>query len=408
MVYFFYYVPVGIDQKLRKVPVMTYAYTALCILLFVTYKFFAGSVPFDFYRLVYFPDEANVITAVTASFLHFGYLHLLGNLVYLFLFGRYVEDRMGVVFFSSIFIGCAGVGNLLQGIFNTHVLHDPYMGVIGASGAVSGLLGAFTIRFLSSRMEIAYWIFMPLQAFTRAGKAQMPVIFAVALWFAMQAARGLIQFGGFGGQVAYVAHISGFLLGAVSAIAAGHYAEGRVDGLLQRASRYLKKGESYAAQGDFIHYIERRPDDPAGYAGLARAMAMSRDGDGARRNYRKACELLLKFGQRGDCESVYQEASRGYEDLALSEDCHLKLAFGLERNLKPKLAVRAYEVFAGKYPKNSESPLALLRAAGIHINTFEDPEKADSLYARLIDDYPEDTWVDFAKEQRQRLTHQNG
>ncbi len=403
MVYFFYYVPVGIDQKLRKVPVMTYAYTALCILLFAANKFFADSVPFDFFRLVYFPDEPNVITAVTAAFLHFGFLHLLGNLIYLFLFGRYVEDRMGAVFFTSIFIGCAGIGNLLQGIFNTYVLHDPYMGVVGASGAVSGLLGAFTIRFLSSRMEIAYWIFMPLQAFTRAGKAQMPVIFAVALWFVMQMARGLIQFGGFGGQVAYVAHLSGFALGAVSAIAAGHYAEGRTDGLLQRAIRYLRKGESYAAQGDFIHYIEDRPNDPAGYAGLARAMSMSRDGDGARRNYRKACELLLRMGRRGDCEALYQEASRGFKDFALSEKCHLTLAFGLERNLKPKLALRAYEVFVGKYPENADSPLALLRAAGICSNTFEDVEKADDFYERVIRNYPNDTWVEFAREQRQNL-----
>jgi membrane associated rhomboid family serine protease len=382
---------------------MTWAFTGLCILVFALNRYFAAHIPFDFERLVYYPYQGGIVAAIGASFLHFGYVHLIGNVVYLFLFGRYVEDRMGAIFFSLAYLGCAGAGNVLQGLFNTHVLGDPYVGIIGASGAVSGLLGAFTVRFFLSKLQIAYWVFMPLQAYTRAGKVEMPVVVAVGLWFGLQLARGLIQVGGFGTQVAYVAHISGFLLGTVTAAWGGHFREGRVDAFLQRAARYMKRGESYAAQGEYIRYLDHRPDDPGAHAGLARAAVVTGDGDVARKSYRKACELLIEQRRRGDCEAIYQEAVRGFDDLCLTEDYQINLAFGLERNLKPKLAVRAYEIFAGRYPAHTESPLALLRAAGIYLNTFSAPQKADDLYHRLIDNYPDDVWVDFATEQRRKL-----
>ena len=406
MVYFFYYLPVGINARLRKFPVSTWAYAGLCVLVFVLYRYFSSRVPFQFERLAYFPDMGTLVTAVTAAFLHTGYFHLIGNLVFLVLFGRFVEDRMGGVLFSTIFVGCAGIGNVLQGLFNTYVLHAPYVGIVGASGAISGLLGAFTVRFLKNKLQIAYWVFMPLQAFTRGGKAEIPVIFAVAFWFLMEFTRGLLQANGFGTQVAYVAHVSGFLLGAAAALASGQFTEGRVEALLQRAAEYVRKGEPYAAQGDYIRYLEYRPGDADAHAGLARAMVLTRDVAGARENYRKACELLIDEKRRGECEAVYQEAVRGIEDFTLDAEYQLGLAFGLERDLKPNLAVHAYEMFAAKYPDHVESAFALLRAAGIQLNTFSDPGAADRLYERLLENYPHDVWADFTREQRRRLAGQ--
>ncbi|UCH83966.1 MAG: rhomboid family intramembrane serine protease [Candidatus Latescibacterota bacterium] len=403
MFYFFYYVPVGINAPLRRTPFLTYTYTGLCVLVFVLNRFFAGYIPFDFYRLIYSPFDGSLVTAVTAAFLHFGYVHLIGNLVYLLLIGRYVEDRLGPVLFSIVFLVSAGLGNVLQGVFNTHVLNDPYVGIVGASGAVSGLLGAAAVRFFYSKLRIAYWVFLPLQAYTRAGRSEMPVVFAIALWFVLQVARGSIQVGGFGTQVAYVTHIAGFLLGAGLAAVTGQYTEGRVDAMLRRAAKYMTKGQGYAAQGEYIRYVAHRPDDADAHAALARAMILTKDHHGARKYYRRACELLLGQMRRGDCETVYQEALRGFEDFTLSPEHHIKLAFGLERNLKPKLAVTAYETFARRYPKHSESPLALLRAAGLYLQTFTDTRRADECYRRLIEDYPDDVWVDFAREQRRQL-----
>ena len=408
MVYFFYYIPVGINAELRKVPVTTFAYAGLCVFVFVLERYGAGSVPFDFDRLAYFPDIGTLVTALTATFLHLGYFHLIGNLLYLLLFGRYVEDRFGGVLFSTVFLGCGALGNVLQGWFNTAVLHEPYVGIVGASGAVSGVLGAFTVRFITNKIRVAYWVFMPLQAYTRVGNAELPVILALAFWFLLEFVRGLLQAGGFGLEVAYVAHVSGFALGAATAVVSGQFAEGRIEALVRRAAAYMLKGEPYAAQGDYLQYLAHRPQDADAYAGLARAMALTGNRTGARENYRKACELLVDSKRRGDAEEVYREAVRGIDDFALCPEYQLGMAFGLERDLKPKLAVHAYEMFVAKYPDHSESPLALLRAAGIHLSVFSDPSSADSLYGRFLVNFPADTWAGFAEEQRRKLACQRG
>lgn len=403
MVYFFYYLPVGINAELRRAPVATYTFAGLCVLVFALQEYAPSLIPFDLDWLAYYPDIGTVAQAVTTTFLHAGYLHLLGNVVYLLLFGRYVEDRLGRLLFSTVFLGCAAAGNILQGFFNAYVMHEPGLGVAGASGAVSGVLGAFTVRFLRNRLRIAYWVFMPLQAFTRGGRSELPVIFAVAFWFALEFCRGLLQAGGYGTEVAYVAHVSGFALGVATAVVAGHFEEGRAEALLRRARDHLGRGEGYAAQGDYIEYLEKRPGDPDAHAGLARALALSGDTGAAREHYRIACERLLDSKRRGDCEKLYEEALRGTADFSLGAEHHLRLAFGLEHNLKPNLAVRAYETFAGCYPEHRESAFALLRAAGLHLNALSDPGRASSLYERLVNSYPDDPWADFAREEKRRL-----
>ena len=397
--YFFYYIPLGINAKLERFPVMTTAYALICTLVFVLVRYFPYLAGFDFYNLIYVPEDASWTTAVGSAFLHFGFLHLLGNLLYLVILGRYVEDRMGPVLFTLLFLSSAAVGNYLQGVFNTHILHDPGMGIIGASGAMAGLLGAFSIRFLRSKLRLAYWTFMPLQAFVRAGTVEIPAIFAVALWFLLQVARGLVQTGGGSAQVAYVNHIAGFVFGALVAVAAGQYGRGRIEYVLRKGESYLKKGQPYAAQGEFIRYLTHKPNEAGVYASLARAMVLSGNEAGAIKNYRRACELLLEQQRRGKAERMYQEALRGFESFTLVADWQLNLAFGLERNLKPELAVCAYANFEQRYPQHPEAAFALLRAAGLQWNTLADPSTADETYRLFIDRYPDDQWVEFAREQ---------
>jgi len=387
---------------------MTASYTFICVLLYVWVRFFPGLLPLNFYNLIYMPDSPGVLNAIGAGFLHFGFMHLLGNMIYLVFFGRYVEDKMGPTLFSIIYLTSAGLGNFLQGLFNIHVLDQPMLGIVGASGAISGMLGAFTVRFLRAKMDLIYWAFFPLQAFVRAGRAQLPVIFAIALWFVMQIARGLVQLDGASVQVAYVTHLSGFAWGAVIALLAGQYRLGAIDSMLQKGDDYMKKGESYAAEGAYIHYLTHRPQAANVYASLARAMVISKNIHGAKKNYRAACQLLLDQGKRGEAEAIYTEAVTGYEEFTLDADYHLKLAFGLERNLKARAAITAYEAFEKRYPLHSEAAFALLRAGGLYKTSLDEPFRADACFERLVEKYPQDRWVDFAREQRRLLAWELG
>ena len=403
--YFFYYMPVGIDREMHKFPFMTYFFSFICIAVFVLNKYFIASIPVDFYNFVYFPDRSGVISSIAAAFLHFGYLHIISNLLYLIIFGRYIEDRMGPALFTLLFLTSSAIGNLSQGAFNIHILHQGYVGIIGASGSVAGILGAFVIRFYASRLQVAYWTFMPLQAYSSAGRAEIPAILAVSLWFVLQVIQGLVQAGGFSTGVAYITHIMGFVWGMGLMIALGGYKKAATEQTWCNAQRYLQKGEAYAAQGELIKYTSIEEKDEKGFAALARAMLLTGEEESAQDSYQKACELLLAKKQRGKAENLFREALLGFPDFALPPSQHLDLAFGLERSLKAELAVKAYQNFELSYPSHKEAAFALLRSANLHLNVFDNRHTALDCYGRLIEQYPDDEWVDFAKEQVRILSY---
>jgi membrane associated rhomboid family serine protease len=399
--YFFYYMPVGIDAETRRFPVLTVFFASACTAAFVLYRFFPAAV--DFSYLVFYPGYSHWPMAISAAFLHVGYLHLIGNLVYLLLFGWYLEDRMGTIGFLILYLGSALVGNLAQGWYNVNVLKLDTMGIIGASGAVSGILGGFLVRFHISRVRIAYWVFLPLLAYTRAGRTEVPIVFALALWVLLQLTRGLVQFEGAAATVAYLTHLAGFGFGMVWTLATGGWKEARIEAHRTRAKRYLRQGEFHGAQGELARYVAGRSDDGQAHAELARVMIQAGDDLGAKANYLKACELLLWSQERGECEEIYEQAVRRYPHFVLSRELQLDLAYGLERNLKYRLALKAYENFARSYPTHKEAPFTLLRAANLFCKTFSDPGRAKQCYKELIEKYPEDAWVDFAREQMRVL-----
>jgi membrane associated rhomboid family serine protease len=399
--YFFYYIPVGIDADRRRFPLLTVLFTALCILVFVLNKYCANAVGLDFRSYVYYPGYSGTWAALAAAFLHLGWFHLASNLAYLVLFGRYLEDRVGPLVFAGVFVGSAIVGNVVQGWYNIHVLHTN-AGIIGASGAISGLLGAFLVRLRHQHVKIAYWVFAPLMATNRAGTTDLHAFFAVALWVLIQVVRGLVQVTGGPSNVAYLTHLAGFAFGVALVIAVGGWRAGIVDGHMVKARRYLRRGEFYGAQDELARYVAARPDDGDAHAALARVSVQCADPAGAQASYAEACARHLARGRRGDAERVFQEARRAFDTFVLPAERQLDLCFGLERSLKPDLALAAYEAFLRFYPDHADAPFALLRAANLHAKRGDDG-RARLCYESLVRRYPGDPWVDFAAEHARRL-----
>jgi membrane associated rhomboid family serine protease len=149
--------------------------------------------------------------AVAHIFMHAGWLHLLGNLFLLFLAGPALEDRWGRGLFSAFFLG-AGV---FSGLFFTQLSSADGMPLVGASGAISGVLGAFFVRLWSTRIRFWYWIF-----FRASGTFSAPAYAMLPLWFANELLQAwLARAFGIDGGVAYEAHIGGFLFGLAVALA---------------------------------------------------------------------------------------------------------------------------------------------------------------------------------------------
>jgi len=399
--YFFYYLPIGIDADTRRFPVLTTLFSVLCIVVFILNRYAAGDLPLNFANYIYSPGWSGPGTAVAAMFLHFDYLHLISNLVYLILFGRYLEDRLGPVLFAVVYLGAGFLGNIAQGWHNIHVLQTG-AGIIGASGAVSGLMGAFLVLLRHHRVKVAYWVFAPLMATNKAGTSDVHVVFALAIWAVIQIVRGLIQIEGAGTGVAYVTHVAGFAFGLGVVLATGGWKRGAVAGNLVKARRALRRGDFYGAQDELSYYALACPEDGDAHAQLARARAACNDKAGARESYLRACECLLRAGQRGKAEAAYLEASRSFPDFALAPELQLDLCFGLERTLKSAQALKAYETFARIYHDHGEAAFAILRAANLHAREG-DTARARACYQRVVEHYPGDEWAEFAAEHARRL-----
>jgi membrane associated rhomboid family serine protease len=148
-------------------------------------------------------------TLVTSQFLHGGWFHLLGNMLYLWIFGNNVEDRFGRLGFLGFYL----LGGALAGL--TQVAVDPTSTVptIGASGAIAATLGAYFVLFPRARVTSLVFLGFFYQLI------DVPAVIVLGFWFVLQLIDGLASLGAVqsGGGVAFFAHIGGFVVGALMA-----------------------------------------------------------------------------------------------------------------------------------------------------------------------------------------------
>jgi len=169
-----------------------------------------------YFRWGLVPARPRLAAFVTHTFMHAGFLHLLGNMFFLYLVGPWVEDVWGRWLYSGFYLA-AGAVAALTFIARHPVLDEP---LIGASGAVAGVMGAFAVRFWNSKITFFYWLFF-LKIYT--GTFTAPAWVMLALWWLRELAysQGLWAMAGLGdmGQVAFLAHVGGFAFGVATAFA---------------------------------------------------------------------------------------------------------------------------------------------------------------------------------------------
>jgi len=146
-----------------------------------------------------------LVNFITSTFVHGGWFHVLGNMLFLWVFGDNVEDRLGHAKYLLFYllVGMAGGA--------AHIMTNPAstVPVVGASGAVAGVLGAYIIAFPHSRILAL----VPLLIIFFL--AEIPAIVFIAIWFVLQLFNGVASLGGTAAPIAYWAHIGGFVIGAV-------------------------------------------------------------------------------------------------------------------------------------------------------------------------------------------------
>jgi rhomboid family protein len=144
-------------------------------------------------------------TLVTSQFLHGGWLHLLGNLLYLWIFGNNIEDRLGPAWFLLFYLG----GGAVAGLTQVAIDPDSTVPLIGASGAIAATLGAYIVLFPGARITTLVFLGFFYQLI------DVPALLVLGFWFVLQLLDGIGSLGmESGAGVAFFAHIGGFVFGA--------------------------------------------------------------------------------------------------------------------------------------------------------------------------------------------------
>jgi membrane associated rhomboid family serine protease len=213
-------IPLHDDNPTTIPPVVTIAIIVLCSLAFLWQQSLspeAGRIAVYAYGVVPTvlfgnrslpPEIARIppeLSIVTSMFMHGGWMHIIGNMLYLWIFGNNIEDRLGHVRFVLFYLLCGAAAALAQSLANTH----SEVPMIGASGAIAGVLGAYIVLFPRAHVLVL----VPLGFFTQL--MRLPALLVLGFWFVLQLFQGGLMAPGEEGGVAYLAHIGGFVAGIV-------------------------------------------------------------------------------------------------------------------------------------------------------------------------------------------------
>lgn len=213
--------PIGDDDSDRRfAPLVNYALIAINILVFILLQGMGGN---DKFTYAYSTVPAEILTGkditagileptpvpvyftlITSMFMHGGWAHLLGNMLFLWVFGDNIENRIGHARYLFFYLMCGIIASL------SHVFlagADSLTPSLGASGAISGVLGGYLLLFPSRRVRVIMGY----------GIGHVPAFVALGLWIVLQIVNQMGVLGGDqgGGGVAYAAHIGGFIAGLV-------------------------------------------------------------------------------------------------------------------------------------------------------------------------------------------------
>ncbi|HSB46295.1 MAG TPA: rhomboid family intramembrane serine protease [Nitrospira sp.] len=210
-------IPLHDDNPTERTPVVTIAFIVACVLVFLYQAslpsqpgeilvFQYGAIPAIVFGRADLPEGIVAIpayaTLITSMFLHGGWMHLIGNMLYLWVFGNNIEDVMGHARYVVFYLTCGILAAL------SHAVTEPSSTVpmVGASGAISGVLGAYVLLFPRAHVLVL----MPGIGMTRVAAG-----IVLGMWFVMQLLSGGMSIGSKGGGVAFFAHIGGFITGMV-------------------------------------------------------------------------------------------------------------------------------------------------------------------------------------------------
>ena len=212
-----FFFPISDVNATKNKPIISWIILVCCILIFICQKYLGyhfeqktilsfGMIPSVLFNIKQLSDDLAIVpaymTLISSMFLHGGWMHLIGNMTYLYIFGDNIVDVLGKFKFIIFYISCGIFAGLGQALIDVH----SEIPMIGASGAISGILGAYLILFPKKDIKVFFWFFIFIKIF------RIPAMYVIGCWI-------FIQFFSLNNSdesnIAYLAHIGGFIAGII-------------------------------------------------------------------------------------------------------------------------------------------------------------------------------------------------
>ena len=379
--YYFYWLPIGTDARVRGIPWATLGIVLANLLVFAVLHAFSSAEALA-YRFAFKAGAPSIHTAIASLFIHADPLHLLGNMIFLGVFGPPLESRIGPARYLIAYLACGWLANLAQAAwivaFSPDLLSIP---IVGASGCISGLMGIFLVRLYFARLQFASLTMLFFQGTVKASRFTLPAVVGIGLWFALQTAYHLAEASP---ETAYVCHLAGVSFGALFAWSMGLAPEGALEHRIARGARYAARGEWFAALGEYEGYLNRSPNDPVVVAQVARIQRVTHQEGQAAARFQEAIRLWLGRDEMREACDAYEEMKRLLGPIPLPASDLLRVARGCEELGRPSDASRAYEAYGKHFPDREAAAVALLKSAEIEAHSLNNPGRARYIYEEML------------------------
>jgi membrane associated rhomboid family serine protease len=320
-------------------------------------------------RFGFVPAEPRLFASLSSMFVHAGWLHVLGNMLFLFLSGPFIEDLYGRPIFAGLYLlsGLAGLA--------AHVakLPDSVIPVVGASGAIAGVMGAFLVRLWRARIN---FLVLPIPVLWMLRfKVLLPAFVVLPLWFAEQ-----LWYGGSAAQagVAYWAHIGGFLFGVAAAmlVKLARIEETWIDPAVEkqttltqdpgveRASDARIAGDPASARREIGAALSRQPENVDAWAESYEIAIAAADAAEVGRSLTRLLDLYQRLGEAELARDLAYDA-RWAELAGLPARVRLAVAAYFEKLGDGRQALVEYQRVADEAPSDPAALRALMRRGAL-------------------------------------------
>ena len=342
------------------------------------------------------PSKFGFVKLLTSMFIHGGFFHLLFNMLFLWLVGCNIEDDWS----WKVFLGVYLVSGVVATLAHMAFFPKSTIPLIGASGAIAGVMGAFMIRHYKTKIRFAYFIWFFFRPFL--GTFAVYAGFALPIWFLMEvfyAATWSVESG-----TAHWAHIGGFVFGAVVSssfkffglekkyiepMVEDSFEKLKVSPKMKEANKKLEAGETAAAIPLFLAIISEEPNNYDAPLTLARLYYEKGKHGDAVVMYNRAFAIILRMNDVHLGEALYDEMKEKRLTQSLSEKNFFNYALFLEKHGEWGKAVEMFGRYIELFPTGKVRAKAIYRTYLLFRDRLDNAAMASSALAYLKKEHPE-------------------